>query len=200
MAGRASKAELDELYKTAMSKTNTNWAGIEESGIDWKDKYKVVNQQNKEDLRKEIEGYITALENGRAKYYKTLETTQASIKLLEDMAGSDLSKLGSSASSASKEVEKYIGKLKEIYNILNRIQVLEHRLGVLDTYQDIAIEGEYGKILKERLSLNEELLSQYDFLVSEQKKFTNGYKDFINSVEGLEGVFDFDQYGQIIIN
>ena len=88
----------------------------------------------------------------------------------------------------------------KIYNILNRIQMLEHRLSTLDTYAEVSQGEKYGQLLQERLSYNKELMNQYEFLVGEQKQFTNGYKDFINSVEGLEGVFDFDKYGQIIIN
>ena len=98
------------------------------------------------------------------------------------------------------KMTQYIGKLKEIYNILNRIAVLEHRLSTLDAYADIAQGVQYGSLLKERVEYNEELLDQYEFLTKEQKQFTNGYKDFIGTVEGLEEVFDFDKFGQIIIN
>lgn len=131
---------------------------------------------------------------------KAIESMQG---LLRSFDGKGLGNLGKSSSGGSgkdNSPEQYIGKLKEIYNILNRIQVLEHRLSTLDAYADIAQGERYGNLLKERLEYNEELLDQYEFLTREQKQFTNGYKDFINSVEGLEGVFDFDQFGQIIIN
>ena len=58
---------------------------------------------------------------------------------------------------------------------------------------------QYGEYLKDRIDLTDELLDQYEFLVTEQKKFTNGYKDFIKST-AVADVFDFDQFGQIIIN
>lgn len=113
----------------------------------------------------------------------------------------DLSKLGSSDKGGDdKEIKKYIGQLKEIYNILNRIGMLEHRLSTLDSYADVAQGEQYGQLLQERLKYNEELIDQYEFLTREQKQFTNGYKAFIQSQEGLEGVFDFDEFGQIIIN
>jgi TP901 family phage tail tape measure protein len=116
-------------------------------------------------------------------------------------SGTDLSKLGAKdGDGKEKEIEQYVGKLKEIYNILNRIQNLEHRLSTLDAYSDIAQGEQYGSLLKERLTYNQELLHQYEFLTNEQKQFTNGYKEFIQGQEGLEGVFDFDQFGQIIIN
>ena len=78
--------------------------------------------------------------------------------------------------------------------------MLEHRLSTLDSYADVAKGVTYGGLLQDRLSYNKQLLDQYEFLTNEQKQFANGYKDFIKSVSGLEGVFDFDKYGQIIIN
>lgn len=78
--------------------------------------------------------------------------------------------------------------------------MLEHRLSTLNSYADVAKGATYGGLLQNRLSYNKQLLDQYEFLTNEQKQFTNGYKDFINSVGGLQGVFDFDKYGQIIIN
>lgn len=150
---------------------------------------------------------IAALQAYNVKGQNTIDELYSQMKAIDSMKGllttmseADLSKLGTSGSGDKKEVEKYIGQLKEIYNILNRIQTLEHRLSTLDSYAEIAEGEQYGNLLKERLSYNEELMDQYEFLVSEQKQFTNGYKDFIGSVEGLEGVFEFDKFGQIIIN
>lgn len=155
----------------------------------------------------DVDAAIAALESYNSKGQNTINELYSKMKAIDSMQGllnsmstADLSKLGTSGSGDSKDVEKYIGQLKEIYNILNRIQVLEHRLGTLDSYADIAQGEEYGRLLRERLDYNGQLVDQYEFLVSEQKAFTNGYKDFIGSVEGLEGVFDFDQFGQIIIN
>ena len=97
-----------------------------------------------------------------------------------------------------EELNKYIGKLKEVYNIENRIALLEHRLSTLDTYSDIEEGDLYGKHLNQRIDLTNQLLDQYDFLVQE-KKFANGYKDFIESSD-LADVFDFDEFGQIIVD
>lgn len=77
---------------------------------------------------------------------------------------------------------------------------MEHRLSMLDAYSEVARGEYYGDLLQERLSYNNELLKQYQFLTMERKKQANGYKEFIQGIEGLEGVFDFDKYGQIIIN
>lgn len=197
---------VDELYETASRKSsNLKWSGFDStSGINWTSyQDKNGNLIKLDELRKEIGDYKKSLEHTRAEAAKSLSLTNAEIKLMTSLYNSDLSKLGggdSSSSSKTKEIETYIGQLKEIYNILNRIDMLEHRLNTLDTYADVSKEKTYGDLLNKRLDYNQELLNQYDFLVNEQKKFTNGYKDFIGTVDGLEGVFDFDEFGQIIIN
>lgn len=148
---------------------------------------------------------IKALQDYNKKGANTISDLTARMKSIEQMQGllkklsvSDLSKLGVDDKDKSK-VEQYIGKLKEIYNILNRIQNLQHRLSTLDSYADVEQGDLYAKHLQQRIALNEELLDQHRFLVSEQKKFTNGYIDYIESTN-LADVFDFDEYGQIIIN
>ena len=151
--------------------------------------------------RAELEAYKQGLVEAKTKYGKTVSLYEGKIAYLQSMLDADLSKWGTSGSKGSeKKIEKYIGQLKEIFNILNRIEKLEHRLTTLDSYADVAQGGRYGSLLSERLDYNKELLEQYEFLTSEQKKYTNGYKEFIQSINGLEGVFDFDKYGQIIIN
>ena len=166
------------------------------------DEAEVLTQEQRNNAAAALGKYNAGLSNTRASLEAQKKNIEAEMVILEKLYNSDLSNLGSgkSGSDNKNKIETYIGQLKEIYNILNRIQVLEHRLSTLDTYADISVGKQYGDLLKERLDLNEELLNQYDFLVSEQKQFTNGYKDFIGTVEGLEGVFDFDKYGQIIIN
>ena len=149
----------------------------------------------------ELEAYKQGLVEAKTKYGQTVSLYEGKIAYLQSMLDADLSKWGTSGSKGSeKKIEKYIGQLKEIFNILNRIEKLEHRLTTLDSYADVAQGEKYGSLLSERLDYNKELLHQYEFLTSEQKKYTNGYKEFIQSIDGLEGVFDFDKYGQIIIN
>lgn len=202
-----STESLDQIKgkaKDILKGVDMKWEGAGNySGIDWS-KYDTINKgsEQQKQLLSDLQNYKSKLENTKKSYQATLSITEKEISLLENMYNSDLSNMkGSSGSGGSKnKIETYIGQLKEIYNILNRIQVLEHRLSTLDTYADISKGEKYGSLLQERLGYNEQLLSQYDFLVSEQKQFTNGYKDFIGSVSGLEGVFDFDKYGQIIIN
>lgn len=190
---------LDDLKGKALEASNNiAWEGSKTLNISQYGDTLDANEQAA--LLTGLQDYRTQLNNLKTKYQATLDIYDTQIGLLDSMAGADLSKLGVDGAGDTKELEKYIGRLKEIYNILNRIQLLEHRLSTLDSYADVAQGEQYGSLLKQRLNYNEQLLDQYEFLVSEQKQFTNGYKDFINSVEGLEGVFDFDKFGQIIIN
>lgn len=191
---------IKDKANAILDDTDMKWEGGNSfSGIDW-DKYGTIKGGSKEqeELIGKLNAYKTKLENTKASYQATLDLTDKQISMLENMYGADLSKLGLKGESA-KELDQYIGKLKEIYNILNRIQNLEHRLSTLDTYSNIAEGEQYGKYLQQRIGLNEELLGQYEFLVTEQKKFTNGYKDFIES-SAVADVFDFDEFGQIIID
>ena len=198
-----SEIPLDEIYgkaDTVLDGKDHKWeASYGTSGIDWKSYSGTLTTGSKEAnrLKAELEEYRTKLVNTRKEYQATLDTTNAQIKMLEGMMGMDLSKLG--LDGAVEELDKYIGKLKEIYNILNRIQNLEHRLSTLDTYSEIAVGANYGKYYQERLKYTEELSDQYKFLVTEQKKFANGYMEFIEN-SAVADVFDFDEFGQIIIN
>ena len=197
MTGNLGTGNLSEYLNGLISEiqySSTGSAGVLEMTVD-------------ENGKVERDKAIAALQDYNAKGLNTISELRSRMKgieqmqsLLRKMSQSDLSKLGTDGSGDKKELEKYIGQLKEIYNILNRIQLLEHRLSTLDAYAEVAQGKQYGDLLRERLDYNEQLMDQYEFLVSEQKKFTNGYKDFIGSVEGLEGVFDFDEFGQIIIN
>lgn len=181
--------------------SDIKWEGSSNfSGIDW-NKYETITGGSTEqaELLEKLGAYKASLENTRKSYQATLDLTDKQISMLEGMYNSDLSKLGQAGKDNAEELDQYIGKLKEIYNILNRIQNLEHRLNTLDTYSNVAEGEQYGKYLQQRIGLNEELLDQYEFLVTEQKKFTNGYKDFIES-SAVADVFDFDEFGQIIID
>lgn len=201
-AVRGGAVNAGELRKTAEGLTsNYTKQMFDTSGIDLS-KYEGVkaNSAKGKELIQKLQDYRIGLTEAREEYAKTLSLYDGQIAMLESLYNSDLSNWGNEKDGDSSKLQKYIGQLKEIYNILNRIQMLEHRLSTLDTYSEIAKSKDYGELLQQRLGYNDELLGQYKFLVSEQKQFTNGYKDFINSVDGLEGVFDFDQFGQIIIN
>lgn len=186
----------NEVWK---AREKIKWQGgtaLDSTGFD---EEQILTTEQREQAAAALRKYNQGLSNTRASLEAQKKNVEAQMIFLENLYNSDLGKLGSGKADSGK-IETYIGQLKEIYNILNRIEVLEHRLSTLDTYADVSQGEKYGKLLQERLGYNKELMNQYEFLVNEQKQFTNGYKDFINTVEGLEGVFDFDKYGQIIIN
>lgn len=189
------KGYLDSLVKGIKYETTGSY-GVLQMNMDSSGKVK------RDEAIAALKEYNARGQNSIDNLYSQMKGIEQMQNLLRSMSKADLSKLGigKDGSGSGKEIDQYIGKLKEIYNILNRIQVLEHRLSTLDAYADIAQGEQYGALLKERVDYNKELLNQYQFLTSEQKQFTNGYKDFIGTVEGLEGVFDFDKFGQIIIN
>ena len=198
VAGEGTEGLDDLKKKAAATIDNVKWEGAKQLNLK---KYGSTLDANEQaELLEGLQSYRVKLENLKSKYQATLNVYDTQIGLLDSLKGADLSKFGLSGNDKSKEIEKYIGKLKEIYNILNRIQLLEHRLSTLDSYSEVATGERYGQLLSERVDYNEQLLDQYEFLTREQKQFTNGYKDFIQSVDGLQGVFNFDKFGQIIIN
>lgn len=151
---------------------------------------------NLDDLKNQLEAAKTA----SAQYQLQIDNIDLKLATLgSGLWSAENGVAGGDGSGKEKELDKYIGKLKEVYNIENRIALLEHRLSTLDTYSEIEEGDLYGKHLNQRIDLTNELLDQYEFLVSEEKKFANGYKDFIESSE-LGDVFDFDEFGQIIVD
>lgn len=159
------------------------------------DKHLTTTYQNNIAALKE---QLEAAKKASEEYGVSIENIELKLKTLE--LGLWVTKEGVGGEEAQKNADVYIGKLKEIYNILNRIQMLEHRLSTLETYGEYGAADMAGQYWQQQLDYTKELIDQYSFLTKEQKQFTNGYKDFILSTEGLEGVFSFDQYGQIIIN
>lgn len=188
---------LDDLYDQAKkSLDNLEWEAVDRFNLH--NYGETLDSGEQEELLQRLKDYRAGLVSLKGQYGKELESIELSIGTLDSLINADLSKFGLDGEDA-KELDKYIGKLKEIYNILNRIQLLNHRLSVLDAYADIENGELYASHLKERMALNKELLKQHEFLVKEQKKFANGYREFIES-GSFADVFDFDEYGQIIIN
>ena len=154
-----------------------------------------IDENERAGAIKKLEDYMTTLDDSWSATYIKKKEIEGAIVEIDELLKKDLSNLGGDA----EKLQEYIGQLKEIYNILNRIQNLEHRLQTLDSYGDLLPGENYGANLKERMGYIEELTKQYSFLTQEQKRFTNGYKDFIEQ-SAVGHVFDFDKYGQIIIN
>lgn len=154
-------------------------------------------------LKSNLTTYLGVLENNM----KTVDNSIANYREMQLLIGqmmedNDLSGLfgGGKGSGGSKsKIDEYIGKLEKIYNIENRILTLEHRLGTLESYSDIAQGRTAAEFFKEEIKVTDELLDQYRFLTQEQKRFTNGLQEDIKNA-GFGNVFSFDKFGQIIIN
>lgn len=106
---------------------------------------------------------------------------------------------GSSADRASEKLETYIGKLREVYNIMNQIERMEHRLTVLDSYFEVSNGAEKAQYWQERLRYTTQLKDQYEALVTMEKQYVNGFRDYIETTS-VADVFSFDEFGQIIID
>ena len=196
VTGQLNSASAQNYIKGLV--TSSEWSAYEGADIKGLDTDK-DNDVNIQDTINALNDYNAKLQNTRDNVVSQIKTIDSQIGLLTKLRDSDLSKLGRDGQDSGEELDQYIGKLKEIYNILNRIQLLEHRLSTLDTYSEVAVGDQYADYLKQRLDLNYELMDQYDFLVREQKAFTNGAKDAIEN-SAVADVFDFDEFGQIIID
>jgi len=154
-------------------------------------------QAKKEELKKYKQGLLEA----RAKYGKTVSLYQGRIEYLQGLLNSDLSKLGTGKNGKDKEkqITEYIGKLWEIYNVINKIEAAEKRLGILEKANSKAYGKAAANLMKERLRLSKstlelrrnELLQQKNYLKSEQYAISNSM---------VGNVFSFAANGEIQVN
>ena len=94
------------------------------------------------------------------------------------------------------EIEKYVGQLEEIFNLLRKIEGQERRMKHLESYKDLTAGQDYADFLKERISLSSSLSDNYEELLRQQKYLEQTEQNAIkNSPVG--DVFSFDEYGNI---
>ena len=149
---------------------------------------------------------IEALKAYNQKGQNTIDDLYAQIKniegmqgLLNKMADSDLSKLGTDLDDASDSAEKYIGKLWEIFNIIHKIEAAEKRLAILEKANANARGKAYSELFQRRLALQKKITEYTAQEVKEQKNLVISEQEAIkNSPVGH--VFSFDEYGTIIID
>ena len=190
--------------QTAMAKGEINQGDIDAIDKAWKSAQKSLNfdAYNSELDKKgyninELKGQLEAAKKASSEY--GWQISNINLKLAQLDSGLWGGKNGVASGKKQKELEEYIGKLHKIYNIENRILTLEHRLGTLEAYDDIAEGSISAGFFREQIGLTNELLDQYKFLTQEQKRFTNGIQEDIKNA-GFGNVFSFDKFGQIIIN
>lgn len=146
-----------------------------------------------------LQEYQAQLGNTYSDITAQIKTIDGQISFLTKLKDMDLGKLGAEGKGESKEIDKYIGKLKEIYNILNKIETAEHRLSTLDTYASSATGKAYANNLQERIKLSKQLMGNYDALIKSQKDLVASEQKAIKD-SPVGDVFSFDQYGTIQID
>lgn len=176
--------------------TETKWSGYESADLEGLSSNGKIDAQTAIDALKErnkaIENSKNVLEAEKKKIFNQ-------ISLLDQIGTKGLGKWGGSGKSDSDDLKEYEGKLEKIYNILNRIDMLEHRHSMLESYFESGPAEEAGDYLQSMLNYSNQLVDQYSFLTSEQKKFANGWKEAIQN-SAVSQAFSFDEFGQIIIN
>lgn len=178
--------------------TKTKWSGYESADLEGLSKNGKIDAQTAINALKErnkaIENSKNILEAEKKKIFNQ-------IGLLDQIGTKGLGKWGGSGKGKGKsdDLKEYEGKLKKIYNILNRIDMLEHRHSMLESYFESGPAEKAGNYLQDMLNYSNQLVDQYSFLTSEQKKFANGWKETIQN-SAVSKAFSFDKFGQIIIN
>ena len=176
--------------------TETKWSGYESADLEGLSKNGKIDAQTAIDALKErnkaIENSKNVLEAEKKKLFNQ-------IGLLDQIGTKGLGKWGGSGKGKSDDLKEYEGKLEKIYNILNRIDMLEHRHSMLESYFESGPAEKAGDYLQDMLNYSNQLVDQYSFLTSEQKKFANGWKETIQN-SAVSKAFSFDKFGQIIIN
>ena len=157
--------------------------------------YDSIKGSSLDDLKKQLE----AAQNASKAYGVQIENIDLKLKTLGLGINTTWNGIANGSDKAKKSADAYIGKLQEIYNILNKIETVEHRLGVLEKYNNMTIGKQYAEIMKQRLALTKTNMDYYkksiemrkDLVSSEQKAITDS---------PVGDVFSFDQYGTIIID
>ena len=189
-------ADLSDLYAQAQN-AQASYEGVDLSNYDT-DNNGTVGSSEKAALQAALEKSNTGLENYKKSLTVSLDTYNTEIGLLGQLSTKNLGNLGTDKGNSS-DADVYEGKLQKIYNILNKIAVLEHSMSTIDSYLDIGMGNKQGDYLVENLNNAKDLVSEYAILTEEQKKNVNGWQEKIKS-SSLNDVFDFDASGQIIIN
>ena len=157
--------------------------------------YDSIKGSNLSDLKKQLQ----AAQNASDAYGLQIKNIDLKLKTLNLGLNTTFNGIANGTDKAKKAADAYIGKLQEIYNVLNKIETIEHRLGVLEKYNNITIGKQYAEIMKQRLALTKTNMDYYkksiemrkDLVASEQKAITDS---------PVGNVFSFDQYGTIIID
>lgn len=149
-----------------------------------------------------VQEVIDALTSYNAKGEETIKELYARMKYLDNLINmldqiekSDLSNLGLDP----KELEKYIGQLEEIFNLLRKIEGLQNRLNHLDSFLEMTYGKAHAKYLQEKINKTKELIGNQEELVKQQKYLEQTEQNAIKN-SSVGNVFSFDEFGNIIID
>lgn len=146
----------------------------------------------------ELESQLQAAQHLSSEYSTQISNIDLKLKTLG--MGMNYTKEGVVGGKDDQEkANTYIGKLKEIYNIMNKIEREESRLSDLEAFGSVAHGKDYIDYLQRRVNLTETLRKDYEQLIKEQKNLVVSEQEAIkNSPVG--DVFSFDEYGAIVID
>ena len=185
--------EINKIQK------QTKWGGYNYLGIDTSQTTKTYEVQS---LLEKMNKYKSALENTRKtvvdniEYYKSMKITIGSMLEADDLSGL----FGGGSDSGNEiKIEKYIGKLEEIYNVMRKIEGVNERLSHIDAFMKIAKGADYARYALEKVDLTQQEFGLQTTRLAQQK-YREKYEQ--NTIKGsaVGNIFDFDEYGNIIMD
>ena len=146
-------------------------------------------------LKKRLEG----LQKQSSIYGNSIENIDLKLKTLGLGLNTTMNGLTSGTNKAKDAADEYIGKLKEIMNLLNKLQTLEARGDLLSTYRDIAKGSDWSNFYQASLqNYRDQRNIQKQIITKRSSDLHKEQKDIKGSPIG--DVFSFDKYDQIYIN
>lgn len=195
MTGNLTEGELRDMLNNIYQEAE--WEGINASGID--QLVRDEDEKGKVDIKSalaKLKEYRTQLDNNSNAILVKIKGLDTLIAGLYEMSQKDLSKLGAEKTA---EMEKYIGELQEIYNLLRKIEGVEARLDNLEDYNDFSRGDNKAAYLKEQIGLQQELFELNKDLLAQQKYMENTEQQAILG-SPVGDVFSFDEFGNILID
>ena len=195
MTGNLTEGELRNMLDTIYQEAE--WEGVNASGID-----QLVRDEDEKDMvdvqaaLAQLKEYRKQLDNNSNAILVKIKGLDTLIAGLYEMSQKDLSKLGAEKTA---EMEKYIGELQEIYNLLRKIEGVEARLDNLEDYNDFSRGDNKAAYLKEQIGLQQELFELNKDLLAQQKYMENTEQQAILG-SPVGDVFSFDEFGNILID
>ena len=195
MTGDLTEGELRDILNNIYQEAE--WEGAEASGID--QLVRDEDEKGKVDVQAalaQLREYRKQLDNNSNAILVKIKSLDTLIAGLHEMSTKDLSKLGAEEAA---EMERYIGELQEIYNLLRKIEGVEARLDNLEDYNDFSRGDNKAAYLKEQIGLQQELFELNKDLLAQQKYMENTEQQAILG-SPVGDVFSFDEFGNILID